>query len=190
VPGDIVNSLLWTAQGKRIIVDRQDRQHSGLSSMAGADLGSEGPVRADATDRDDTKTGAVYESYDANSGALLSRHEDVSFDSAAMLADGTLLYPFNAKGQPSTLAAVKTYPFTGTFVSGPRFVALQNAFSISASFAVQLTASADGRMISAILDRPSTDVHTADLTTSPDHRPRLEHVERLTQGDRCGSNGV
>jgi Tol biopolymer transport system component len=97
-----------------------------------------------------------------------------------MLADGTLLYPVKTKGQPSTLAAVKTDPSTGAFVTAPRLIPLQRAFSISASFASQLSASTDGRTISAILDRPSTDVYTADLTTSPDHHPRLEHVERLT----------
>jgi DNA-binding winged helix-turn-helix (wHTH) protein/Tol biopolymer transport system component len=180
VPGDVVNSLLWTAQSKRIIIDRQDRQHSGLSSLAGADLGSEGPLSDNAPEPGDVKSHAIYETYDASSGVLLYRHQGVSFDSAAMLADGTLLYPVNTKGQLSRLAAVKTTSSTGAFVSGPQFIGLQKAFSISAFFAEQLTASIDGRMISAILDRPSTDVYTADLTTSTDHHPRLEHVERLT----------
>ncbi len=66
--------------------------------MAGADLGSEGPHRTDATGQGDTPKGSIYETYDAKSGALLSQRQGVSFDSAAMLADGTLLYPVNTKG--------------------------------------------------------------------------------------------
>jgi Tol biopolymer transport system component len=170
--GETFRGVLWSATGRAVLADRHYKRPP---QLAGSDLAT-GP--SDSARRGDDRS--FYESYDPESGALLARREDVSFDSATMTHDGALIFPINSATEPSSVAIVQTDKSTGAWLGRPRLVRAQRAFRITASLIAQLSASADGKALSALIDRSTTSVFTANLTETPGQPPRLEHEERLT----------
>jgi DNA-binding winged helix-turn-helix (wHTH) protein/Tol biopolymer transport system component len=178
-PGDTFGCLLWSPKSDRVVVDHfRARTQSGESVNL-----------ADSPENQlKTKREWVYESYDAATGALTAASEDLQFDSAALLSDGRLIYPVNRLSKLSNIAVRPTDPRTGAVVGPQKFLAVIDWFwSVVVDATTNVTVSTDGRHLSAILYRPSTDVFTADVSYgSAASNPTLEHVSRLT--DHTGSS--
>jgi DNA-binding winged helix-turn-helix (wHTH) protein/Tol biopolymer transport system component len=179
--GDTFTCLLWSPRGDRIIVDHARPR---LPSLAGADLNAKDGSPAGGGNRQD---GSSYETYDAKSGALLNSRDGVAFDSAALLPDGSLLYPVNAPGQEATLAVMKTNPATGAVLAAEQLLPSYRVWSAGFDHIAQLSASADGKTVSALLDRAATDVFTADfIEDTSGANASIQHIARLTRHASSG----
>ena len=172
--GDTFGYLLWSPDGQRLVADRSV---TALTKLPPADGGRPSNNEAEPTDQ----ANSIYESYDARRGALLAKRPGVHFQSAILLADGTFCYPTASKGSEPSIAVAHTDPSTGAFRSDPTLLASREVFSASFRDIQQISASADGKVVSAILDRPATHVFLADLEESSGGQIQLAHESRLSR---------
>jgi DNA-binding winged helix-turn-helix (wHTH) protein/Tol biopolymer transport system component len=173
--GSRISCLLWSPASDRIVVDR-DSTTPGSSSAASVNP-ARGPL-----DQLQIQHRWSYESRSAATGAVLAQGDDLRFESAILLSDGRLIYLLDAPREPPGLAMTRTDPATGAVVSTPQLLMpAAQGWGISATAVSNLTASADGDRIAAIIERSSSGVEVADLrfhtSSSP---PILEHTFRLT----------
>jgi Tol biopolymer transport system component len=173
--GDTFGCLLWSPDSRRVVVDRfvAKAQNAGSETVNLSDT-PENQLKV--------KRHWVYESYRAKNGERTAVIDDLQFESAALLADGRLIYPVNHEQRPTNVAVRHTDPRTGAPTGNEKFLAVAGYFwSVLVTSTTSIGVSTDGRHLAAILDRPSTDVFIADVNYgSPKSRPALEHVARLT----------
>lgn len=169
--GDHFSALLWSPRGDRIVVDWR---RIGLEKFPILDTDSN-PASPDPKNPVDS----VYESYDVKTGALRSSYPGLSFDSALLLSNGTLLYSTNTADK-NGLAVVRTDPATGA-VLDQKLIPTPQLWDAWAYSMTQLSGTRDGDVLSAIVEKPANNVYTADLVTrrGSDH-PELDRIARLS----------
>jgi Tol biopolymer transport system component/DNA-binding winged helix-turn-helix (wHTH) protein len=161
--GESFACLLWSPQGDRLILDRVS--------------GSTSPV-ADGADPAGTPRPAAYESIDVRSGKLLSRQENVRFNSGFLLKDGRFFFPATGDLGGMKIMVMNTDPHSGEVLSQPQPVSpalVRNTGGDKSS----LSASTNGDWMGVVLTSRASDVYVADL-----HSPglTLENETRLTDG--------
>jgi DNA-binding winged helix-turn-helix (wHTH) protein/Tol biopolymer transport system component len=171
--GDSFPCLLWSPDSHRLVVNRYSIVER--SRLDAALRASNNPL-----DQLQVQHHAVYESYDATTGARLARRDDLAFDSGVLLQDGSLIYPVNTPAKGAQLAVVPTNPSTGEVVGDPSFLPPAEHVWVKGTYtAIQLSAPTNGKRIAAILERPTVDVYLADVRFNGTV-PSLEHISRLT----------
>jgi len=160
--------LLWSPQRDRLLFERYS---AGRLARTGSPVaGSGNPVEElQAVDR------WSYESLDLHSGKIVAVQDNIRFDSAYMATDGKLFYPANesyAELQRARLMEVDTDPATGRFLGKP-----YTAVNFNAGSASSVSATPDGKIVAAVLERRSSDIYTAEVRLPG---PTLAAIHRLT----------
>jgi len=151
-PGETFPFLLWSPDGNRLLFERSS---IGRLSRTGTPLGGSGNP-AEALEQQDRWT---CESIDPHSGRILDVEENIRIESAYLMQDGRLFYPVNetyAELKRARLMMVRTDPGTGRFLDAPA-----PAGAFDAGVATSISASADGKRVSAVLERRTADVFEA-----------------------------
>jgi len=161
--GEKLVSLLWSPQGDRLIDAR-------VRNTNLPEPGSSGPTS--------TPPRSTYESLDVHSGKLLSKQENVRFNSGFLLKDGRFFFPAIGDFLRTQLMMVNTDPGTGKFLSDPQPVSPTQAPYVGGD-TTMLSASANGDRIGAVLTSHVSDVYVAEVQWPG---PTLERVARLTDG--------
>lgn len=169
VEGESVAALIWSPKGNKLVFDR----------MSAASAGDDPPNAANTSASVPANSGpANYESVDASTGKLLSREQNIRFDSGFLLNDGRLIFSVNGVPGHSKLMVVKTDPETGRFLSSPQPVASPPGWNLVNAEAVEsLSVSANGEMLGAVLTTNTPDVYWAQIQQPG---PVLRGVTRLT----------
>jgi len=150
--GETFPFLLWSPAGNRLLFERSS---IGRLSRTGTPLGGSGSP-AEALEQQDRWT---CESIDPQSGRILDVEENIRFESAYLMQDGRLFYPVNeayAELKRARLMMVRTDPATGRFLGAPA-----PAGGFDAGVASSISASSDGKRVSAVLERRTADVFEA-----------------------------
>jgi len=150
--GEAFPFLLWSPAGNRLLFERSS---VGRLSRTGTPLGGSG-TPAESLEQQDRWT---CESIDPNSGRILDVEENIRFESAYLTQDGRLFYPVNeayAELKRARLMMVRTDPATGHFLG-----AASPAGGFDAGVASSISASADGKRVSVVLERRTADVFEA-----------------------------
>lgn len=164
VDGEAVAGMIWSPKSNRLVFDRVSAVLTGKSPSIAANL--------------DAHRSASYESVDASTGKLLSKEQNIRFDSGFLLNDGTFVFAVNGDPGGSKLMLVKTDPDTGRFLSSPKPVAAPQGWNLDRAEAVEsLSASMDGRVLGAVLTMNRVDVYWAQILLPG---PRLGEATRLT----------
>ncbi len=167
VDGDSLTCLLWSSQSDRLIYDR-------VSRITPANIAN--------SDHTSTPDRVTYESIDARTGKLLSKQENVRFNSGFLLKDGRFFFLANVDFNGPKIMMVSTDPATGAFLSTPQPAspALVPDLEGDQDF---LSASTNGDWMGAVLTSHTSDVYVAELHWPG---PTLENATRLT--DRSSNN--
>jgi DNA-binding winged helix-turn-helix (wHTH) protein/Tol biopolymer transport system component len=160
--GDIVSSLLWSPREDRLVyVRRRTAAHLPEENSPLGELQSQ--FQWD------------YESVNGSSGVLLAEEKNTRFDSAYLLADGSLVYPQNNYAQEHSVARlsmVRTDLNTGRFLSDPLPLS-----DVNGDRAFSLSASDDGQQVGMVVERRSPEVFVGELLQPG---PTLAGTSRLT----------
>lgn len=162
--GASVTCLLWSPQSDRLIDDRV----SGISRTPE-------PAGSGITN---TTSRSIYESVDVRNGKLLSRQENIRFNSGFLLKDGRFFFPTVGDFTGTKVMVVSTDPSTGDFLSHPQPVSPTLVPDLGGDSNI-LSASINGDWIGAVLTTRPSDVYVAKLHWPG---PALEDVTRLTDG--------
>ncbi|HEV2173443.1 MAG TPA: hypothetical protein VGR71_07745, partial [Nitrospira sp.] len=165
--GESLTCLLWSPQSDRLIDDR----------VIGA-----GPAELDGPDPAGSHPRSSYESVDVRSGKLLSRQENVRFNSGFLLRDGRFFFPTVGDFSGTRIMVASTDPNTGKFLSQPQPVSPTQVRDAGGDPNL-LSASTSGDWIGAVLTSRVSDVYVARVRWPG---PTLEEVSRLT--DRSANN--
>jgi DNA-binding winged helix-turn-helix (wHTH) protein/Tol biopolymer transport system component len=160
--------LLWSPGGKRLLFERYS---AGWLARTGSPVAGSGNPVEDLKSLDHWSCEFV----EPSSGKILAVQDNVRFDSAYMAGDGKLFYPVNdsyAELQRARLMEVDTDPATGRFLTAPRI-----AFNFNAGLASSVSASPDGKVVTAVLQRRTSDIYTAEVRLPG---PTLSAIDRLT----------
>lgn len=181
--GDTFSGPLWSPDGARIVVDRDTTTpRQTLESPVDA---ARGPL-----DQLHLQHRWIYESRNAETGALLAQREGLQFDSAVLLSDGRMIYPFNPPGDKTRLAVLWTDPASGAILSTqppPPDVPPADYYGSYASAHLSasdagLSSAADGSRISGLFERSAAKVFIASLRYNfPSNPPVVDHMVLLTK---------
>lgn len=161
-PSDTFPVVFWAANGKRICVERRRyRPGHGMESR----LAGESEANYELS----------YESVAIPSGKILAFSNDLPMTSACALKNGRIYFlraGFPGDRWTVNLWEVNTNQATGALLDRP--VQLTRLRILTKAF--DLTATADGKRMTAIFERDEPDVYVADLQPGP----RLVNAKRLT----------
>ena len=161
VEGESFTCLLWSPQGDRLVADR-------VSPLSLPD-----PAHLDTSA---TSFRSTYESFDIRSGKLLSRQENVRFNSGFLLKDGRFLFLAAEDFEGTKVMLVNTDPTTGEFLTSPQPASRALVLDVGGD-SNALSASTNGDWIGAVLTSRSSDVYVAELHWPG---PTLGEPKRLT----------
>ena len=172
VEGESIACLLWSAQGDRLIYDR----------VSGDRVSGVSPANPTSSARANTPARSTYESVDVRTGKLLTRQENVWFNSGFTIKDDRFFFPENGDFDGPKIMMVDTDPATGGFLSPPQPASPIVVRSLWGDADV-LTASSNGEWMGAVMTSHTSDVYVAEVHWPG---PTLDAVTRLT--DRTTNN--
>ncbi|QNI36640.1 winged helix-turn-helix domain-containing protein [Edaphobacter albus] len=162
---DRFTCLLWSPEGDRLIDDRVSAASDPSTNSAGADPSPR----------------STYESVDVRTGKLLSKQENIQFDSGFLLKDGRFFHPEKTGDfDGAKIMMIPTDRSTGQFLSHPQAVSTSQVPDVWGPPGV-LSASSNGNWIGTVLSSRTSDVYVAEIHWPG---PTLIKATRLTDHSR------